>query len=754
MKQTKLLLISVFALGGLLSATSCGEEVTPTLYNVETSAGAGTTITLSGDKTSFQPGEMVTFTVALTSTDGSQELKTVMFGDTSLAIESDGTYEIAMPNEDVTITTTAGPVEVTDYAVTFNEGDGSTITLTTGDGATRFAPGAEVSFTVAVDDERITTLDSVTVDGKAVEAIDGTYTFTMPSKDVEIATTTTILGDGSLLNISDVAFEVKSIEDIQTLLTQSAEKEADYINGGRVVEDGVSSYDQSYDYTYSIGSDNKLSYEGTMTSYDSAVLSSYVYHEVGLYDATHYYEFNFNSTSGASVNAMSVVGDDATYSSGTIKESEAKQKVSMAGFSETVASYMRNIDTIEEQSTSDDNKYLTIVTSGENVSYAEYTKYDLSLVFDGDGLIRQAELKTNVYDIDDYDETTESLVEGATPTGSGSSTLTTERGYKKPLDSKYDVRDYVVNDYTVITGESFEGESTSFIGGGEVNNGSILSFTYRSSELKPMKLNPRPVQIVSDVEEIATLSGSSISVKKEGEFTVVFDNGLGDLKELTFTSVRPKARRISATMSSTTIFVGGNATVSAEITPEQALQDYTVSLKEGSECTVDITENEDGTFNVFGKTAGNGTLIVTSAEDSSIYEEVEFSVVTPPTYEDLYQFITQNTVKGQIHYSYEDLYVYVNFNDDGTGEFRVDDDYYGITYGSVVAFTYTLDKDTLEFTMALTDDSETSNSYTLYSVSAISNSSLEITIDRYGRLEDPCVATSIGEKVDLETYRE
>ena len=415
---------------------------------------------------------------------------------------------------------------------------------------------------------------------------------------------------------------------------------------------------------------------------------------------------------------------------------------------------MRNIDTIEEQSTSDDNKYLTIVTSGENVSYAEYTKYNLSLVFDGDGLIRQAELKTNVYDIDDYDETTESLVEGAMPTGSGSSSLTTERGYKKPLDSKYDVRDYVVNDYTVITGESFEGESTSFIGGGEVNNGSILSFTYRSSELKPMKLNPRPVQIVSDVEEIATLSGSSISVKKEGEFTVVFDNGLGDLKELTFTSVRPKARRISATMSSTTIFVGGNATVSAEITPEQALQDYTVSLKEGSECTVDITENEDGTFNVFGKTAGNGTLIVTSAEDSSIYEEVEFSVVTPPTYEDLYQFITQNTVKGQIHYSYEDLYVYVNFNDDGTGEFRVDDDYYGITYGSVVAFTYTLDKDTLEFTIALTDDSETSNSYTLYSVSAISNSSLEITIDRYGRPEDPCVATSIGEKVDLETYRE
>ena len=73
--------------------------------------------------------------------------------------------------------------------------------------------------------------------------------FTMPTKDVEIATTTTILGDGSLLNISDVAFEVKSIEDIQTLLTQSAEKEVDFINGGRVVEDGVSSYDQSYDYT-------------------------------------------------------------------------------------------------------------------------------------------------------------------------------------------------------------------------------------------------------------------------------------------------------------------------------------------------------------------------------------------------------------------------------------------------------------------------------------------------------------------------
>ena len=750
MKQTKLLLISVFALGGLLSATSCGEEVTPTLYNVETSAGAGTTITLSGDKTSFQPGEMVTFTVALTSTDGSQELKTVMFGDTSLAIESDGTYEVAMPSKDVTITTTAGAVEVTDYAVSLNAGDGSTITLTSGEGAARFAPGTEVTFTVAVDDERITTLDSVTVDGKEVNAVDGSYAFTMPNKDIEIATTTTVLGDGSLINISDVAFEVTSIEDVTNLLTQSGEKEAEYINGGHIIKDGVTNYEESYDYTYYVGNNNKLVYEGSRTTSNSATLSSYIYHEIGLYDATHYYEFNFDSSGGTNLTSSTVVSDDTEgYSSGTIKESEAKENVASAGFTATAADFMENITELERQEVSEDKKYLTIVMSGEDVGYAEYTKYDLTLVFDGDSLLRQADLKTTVYDSDDYDEEAGELVSGALSTKSGSTSIATERGYKTELVSKYNVRDYVVNDYTIITSSYFNNESTEFVGGGEVNNGANLSFRFRSNELKPMRLAPRPIEIRSDVEDIATVSGSSISVQKEGEFTVVFDNGLGDLKEVTYTSVRPAPSRISAYLSASSVFVGNSVTLTAEITPEQALQDYTVTLKEDSACTVDIAKNEDGSYTITGKTEGEGTLVVASIENPTIFTEVAFSVVTPPTYDVLYKFITENTLTGDVIYSYyTDLTVYINFNTDGTGEYRIDDNYYNET-GEVVTFTYTLNQDTLEFNLETTGDVTDSSSYTIYSIRALSNSSLEVVVDRFGSPEDPAILTSMGSKVDL-----
>lgn len=761
MRKTKLLLVSVFALSGLVSISSCSDggsdTPTPTTYKVTTAAGEGTTISLTGDKTEFSGGEIVTFTVALSTEDSTKEIKTVKFGDTSLAVESDGTYEVAMPNEDVIITTTAGdvetPVEPTPidktYKVTLKEGLGSKITLSAEEGVNTFTAGTEVSFSVTLDNSDLTVLNDVKVGGKVVSEIDGLYTFTMPNKDVEIETVTTALGDGSLLTPSDVdetvISNITSFETLTTFLEETAtEAEQTYINGGNATLSTTDVSKEEFEYIFRIGLNNVSEYEGKYFENSRDVLGS-VRKGVRGVEGDYYYEIKDNSTSGKEVSTSILVNDaETSVPTGSMKRSDALTMAGTAGLTEHVVSYLSHFSGATPVVTKDPtNKYFTVSL---NKIVAQYSFYErkMELRFDGDNAISSALITQKTYTEEDYDDVNEAFKEDSVPVDTLTFSLNATKGYRRNIVPILDINDYVGTDYRVFAVDS--SKTVEVPENGDVEYGNNYSFSFKNNLDNPMLVEPKIKEVKSE-EGVATINGDgkSIHLAKGGEFTVVFDNGLGDLKEVKFNSVRPAVAGLEVSLSSSTTFVGGAVTLT--VLPEPVLADNsaTATVKEGSAGNVEITDNKDGTFKLVATEEGTCTIVVTSKENPKISTEVNLTIGEAIDYETVKSLLTTDTLYYRYNYYGMITEYYLNFNEDGKGQFRIDE--YGDT-GEVVTFTYTLTENPIELTYTLDDEEATSSGFKLVSVSIASSTEVSITIDYNGRAETYTL-TSKGEKIDL-----
>lgn len=769
MRKAKLLLVSVFALSGLVSISSCSDggsdTPTPTTYKVTTAAGEGTTISLTGDKTEFSGGEIVTFRVALSTEDSTKEIKTVKFGDTSLAVESDGTYEVAMPNEDVTITTTAGdvetPVEPTPidktYKVTLKEGLGSKITLSAEEGVKTFTAGTEVSFSVTLDNSDLTVLNEVKVGGKVVSEIDGLYTFTMPNKDVEIETVTTALGDGSLLTPSDVdetvISNITSLESLTTFLEETATKaEQTYINGGTATLSHTKWGETKYSYNFKIGSNNLSEYEGKLINNNSDAVDTYVYGVRGLYDDAHYYTLTYGLSDAPEIKTLGVIDDTDEYVDSTryIEKSEASKESQIAGFTDKAIEYLGKFSskTVPTIALEDDSKHYSITLDYLEDYYSMYYRHHvLSMRFDGDNTLLNARYVEKEYESDAYDDSTESLKPDAVPNYELTFNLQATRGYRKPLTPKMDVSDYALHDYEVFA--TYDDEQSISESNAVVENGSLISFTYRNNESNTVLLNPKPVQIKSDIEGIATIDSSNrVNLEKEGEFTVVFDNGLGELKEVTYTSVRPTVKELTLDLSGSKIYNGGAVTLRVLGEPELADPSATVSVKEGSEGDATITALGNNEFMVTATKEGDCTLVATSTIDNTVTGEITLEISgEKPTSDHLHTFLTTNTLYYEDNYN--SMVYYLNINADGTGQFRADEEYYGDVYeGEVLEFNFTALADPYFIQYKPADPEATSNGYKLIDICVVSSSEVEITVDLYNRIEHYTLI-SYGKRIDL-----
>lgn len=768
MRKAKLLLVSVFALSGLVSISSCSDggsdTPTPTTYKVTTAAGEGTTISLAGDKTEFSGGEIVTFTVALSTEDSTKEIKTVKFGDTSLAVESDGTYEVAMPNEDVTITTTAGdietPVEPTPidktYKVTLKEGLGSKITLSAEEGVNTFTAGTEVSFSVTLDNSDLTVLNEVKVGGKVVSETDGLYTFTMPNKDVEIETVTTALGDGSLLTPSDVdetvISNITSVESLTTFLEETATKaEQTYINGGTATLSHTKWGETKYSYNFKIGSNNLSEYEGKLINNNSDAVDTYVYGVRGLYDDAHYYTLTYGLTDAPEIKTLGVIDDTDEYVDSTryIEKSEASKESQIAGFTGKTIDYLDEFssDTVPTIALENDGKHYTITLDYlENYYDMNYIHHVLSMRFDGDNTLLNARYVEKEYESDAYDDSTESLKPVAVPNYELTFNLQATRGYRKPLTPKMDVSDYALHDYEVFA--TYDDEQSISESNAVVENGSLISFTYRNNESNTVLLKPKPVQIKSDIEGIATIDASNrVNLEKEGQFTVVFDNGLGELKEVTYTSVRPAIKGLVLDLSGSKIFNGGAVTLRVSGEPELADSSATVSVKEGSEGEATITSLGNNEFMVTATKEGDCTLVATSTIDNTVTGEITLEISgEKPTSDHLHTFLTTNTLYYEDNYN--SMVYYLNINADGTGQFRADEESWGEVYeGGVLDFNFTGLADPYFIQYKPVDPEATSSGYKLIDICIVSSSEVEITVD-HNRIEHYTL-TSYGKRIDL-----
>lgn len=759
MRKAKLLLVSVFALSGLVSISSCSDggsdTPTPTTYKVTMAAGEGTTISLTGDKTEFSGGEIVTFKVALSTEDSTKEIKTVKFGDTSLAVESDGTYEVAMPNEDVTITTTAGdvetPVEPTPidktYKVTLKEGLGSKITLSAEEGVNTFTAGTEVSFSVTLDNSDLTVLNEVKVGGKVVSEADGLYTFTMPNKDVEIETVTTALGDGSLLTPSDVdetvISNITNVESLTTFLEETATKaEQTYINGGTAKLSNTDINKEEFEYTFRIGLNNVSEYEGKYFAKSRDVLGS-VRKGVRGVEGGYYYEVKDNSASTKKEVSTSILVDDTETSvpTGSMKRSDALVMVGTAGLTEHVASYLSNFSGVTPVVTKDStNKYFT-VSLNKIVAQSSFYEWKMELRFDGDNAISSALITHETYSKEDYDDVNEAFKEGSVPVDTLTFSLNANRGYRRNIVPILDINDYVGTDYRVFAVDS--SNTVEVPENGDVEYGNNYSFCFKNNFDNPMLVEPKIKEVKSE-EGVATINGDgkSIHLAKGGEFTVVFDNGLGDLKEVKFNSVRPAVTGLKVSLSSSTTFVGSAVTLTVLPEPTLADNSATATVKEGSTGSVEITDNKDGTFKLVATKEGACTIVVTSTENSKISTEVSLTIGEAIDYETVKSLLTTNTLycKGGDY----DTELYLNFNDDGKGQFRIDE--YGT--GEVITFTYTLSDDPIELAYTLDDEEATSNRYSLAGISIASSTEVAVTIDYYG-IADTYTLKSKDKKIDL-----
>lgn len=766
MRKAKLLLVSVFALSGLVSISSCSDggsdTPTPTTYKVTTAAGEGTTISLTGDKTEFSGGEIVTFTVALSTEDSTKEIKTVKFGDTSLAVESDGTYEVAMPNENVTITTTAGdvetPVEPTPidktYKVTLKEGLGSKITLSAEEGVNTFTAGTELSFSVTLDNSDLTVLNEVKVGGKVVSKTDGLYTFTMPNKDVEIETVTTALGDGSLLTPSDVdetvISNITSVESLTTFLEETATKaEQTYINGGTAKLSNTDINKEEFEYTFRIGLNNVSEYEGKYFENSKDVLDvlGSVRKGVRGIKGDYYYEVKDNSASGKEGSTSILVDDTETsVPTGSMKRSDALAMAGTAGLTEHVVSYLSNFSGVTPVVTKDStNKYFTISLNKivAQSLYLDFYEWTMELRFDGDNAITSALITQETYTKEDYDDVSGAFKEDSVPVDTLTFNLNATRGYRRNIVPILDINDYVGTDYRVFAVDS--SNTVEVPENGDVEYGDNYSFCFKNNLDNPMLVAPKIKEVKSE-EGVATINGDgkSIHLAKGGEFTVVFDNGLGDLKEVKFNSVRPAVTGLKVSLSSSTTFVGSAVTLTVLPEPTLADNSATATVKEGSTGSVEITDNKDGTFKLVATKKGACTIVVTSTENSKISTEVSLTIGEAIDYETIKSLLTTNT----LYYRYKDRYTiteyYLNFNDDGKGQFRIDED----GTGEVITFTYALNENPIELTYTLDDEDATSSGYKLVGFSIASSTEVAITVDYHGSA-DTYTLKSKGEKIDL-----
>lgn len=638
--------------------------------------------------------------------------------------------------------------ETHSFAVTTVAATGTEITLiTTPDADGLFEAGSIVEFTALPTSEQYEITEVKVGDTTLVPQ--ASYSFVMPNHDIEIATTAKVLGGNDVATVTAFTDETfaalpADVASLNTLL-----KESKVVNGKLFKEgtfkqtvSGYSSYDDYYDVSIKACNNDVLYVDGFYSSLSDEFRAPY-HQERGL-QGDYYYEITDTGAEGNNNTRVKIqkTSTEEIPNPSDIALSDAELNVRFFdSFDFLDKSYFGNSSYDWTQGTvdkvlSEDKLSVTYHVSYMKAAtsiYSDGAKLEVELTFDGDHFVTGFNATKETYAYASF--TPEgALIEGATPSKVENLIYTATRGYKSTLPVS-DLTQYVTNDYDLVT-KSYVGSNSYYsTNGGETYVGSTLSFQFRNKEPNHTVVIPNLVGVAEGGEEFVKISGSTATVIGVGEFTLLFDNGLGQIKEFTFNAVLPLPQTLSVELSKTSAFTGEAVTLTATIAPTDAIQNVTVVAAEDSAaCT--ITPGETGNvYQVTGTEIGKVKLIVTSTEDESVFREVSFDVVEKPSYESVYETITTKTLEGKDGW---DKY-YINFNTDGTGVFADE-------YGDYTCFTYTLDPETLAFTIA--DAEGGSGDAKLVSISAVDANNYQVTYEYWGK--ETTFAMTAVERVTLE----
>ncbi len=559
-----------------------------------------------------------------------------------------------------------------------------------------------------------------------------------------------------------------------------------------------------------------------LTSYSSNGKNYYDYRFERGMQGNFYYEKNgrdgyYDSTSkkyiseSETLKTYSIVGDSVEKpASGQINQSKAEYQSSACGFGSMIlSSYFtgeRNkcdylvpaTDSVEEHyyyqvrdmkvTKASDNKSFdySFTLFNLSTSYATYKNFEFS--FDGNGFMKKAKMDNIVYKAADYDATAGKVNDDAVMYSHTYFDISTVSGYKYD-DGLEDLKKMAMTDYDMGIYMTLDGADLSFDEkysmSHKVYDGAKLeSFFFQNNVLSTDihgVLKPTFVGVNPGEEDFIKTDTSGTYIDKVGTFHLIFDNGFGEKKTFEVTSVKPSAHMITTTRPDGVAHVGTPIVLNAKVMPAKADQSVTLAVGSNDTAGTTFVDNKDGSFTLNFAQEGTCEIVITSNENAEITKTETFEVYGELKLDTLKDNLMTKTFVGtwKPYASASNTYTaYINFNPDATGlsgiaqaKGAVDNTkYHGVS--TVMTFKWTLDANTLAFTITKDDtesavtrfklyDSTSSYSDYYYDISSItmkSSSSGSFVPNRYSTESSSSGSSYEGSgsfetKVDFDTIK-
>lgn len=658
------------------------------------------------------------------------------------------------------------------YALSIEADEGVNVKFDEDKEGLKYLGGEEISFDVELTVSNKNVL-KVLFNDKELTKVDGKYSFVMPSKDSVLKIETLTLGDENLLEEKPVTVDMipTDVNGVISLLKKEQEIEGKYFSSGTYSFETTESYDSVFNYEINSYHNNVLRVTGNKKMAANNPITTSFVEERGLTENNRYYVYNYDSGSFSSnepsaeykesLKLYNVVKDDASYNEiNDKKESEVKKQIEAYDFAGILlskyfdsesygsgfasSSGWKNVNVSSVASEDKMSFTTTLSASYDNYSNMEY--HTLSMTFDGTYFLTSATYVGKEYSYDDFNNETNQPNENANPINSSKLFIESNKGYKQYYFEKLDVNNYAMHDYNVDLFYKQEDFEVLKAVDNKVEVGSILSYNFTSFDNNKYLI--KPIAIGSKEEGFVEQTNQGLKVIKEGNFTLLFDNGAGEIKEVNVTSIIPSAKKIDVTLQSNAIFVGDKTILKANILPTSAPQDYEISVSSDSTGSIEYNKLADGSYELTALTAGNVIINVNSALDKEINSEVTLTINEKPNIDTVKAMLFANTMK----YSNGSEELYINFNEDGTGSYRFgEEDYWsgGFTYEDEVTFKYVIDEESLSINITL-DSSVSYGNATLVSVGIVNNSSISAVLRFYDTNDEPVTLTSTT-RIDLSS---
>lgn len=402
-----------------------------------------------------------------------------------------------------------------------------------------------------------------------------------------------------------------------------------------------------------------------------------------------------------------------------------------------------------ESKLAEDKKSVVITIEEEynqrDASYKPYfAKRILEITIDGSGFLSNVDYSWTEFD-------SSKVTDGVYNDSETSRAVNTfhfdaQKGFRK-MEEKVDMTPYcLTGGYSMkfnykldVDGKTktIEGDGSSMQVGGSFEISSYSSSPFVMTPLEEDAGKPKFVQpIFLGLDDAAKeylsfepgSTSSKITAKKIGQVTLRFDNGLGYISEfpVKITDILPY--EISASLSTSTLFLGDSATITASISPKKASQDIRVVLPEDdptkSTIQENVVENGDGTttktWTITPTELGQSSVTLIANANEKVTKTLEFGVYEKPTYEAVHKAMLEKSfgISEDFNIPYQGYYgtststlhkqSYITFSDYEEGK----------TYGTMkfaekkswgtsfyeYTYYYQMDPETLQITLSFTSD--------------------------------------------------